>query len=196
MTDLLEADENATPLTPGEHEELIPTHITLRSELNELEQKNVAEGVRWAFSRKRKVILDEAFLQSLHQKMFNHVWRWAGKYRSTERNLGVKLHLIQPGLRQAIDDAQYWIEHKSYPSDEIAVRLHHQLVSVHPFPNGNGRWSRLAADLLIDQLGKSRFTWGGGADLQAKGDARTTYIEALKKADNYTLEPLIAFARS
>jgi len=103
--------------------------------------------------------------------------------------------LLEVSLRQAIDDARYWIEHNSYPPNEIALRFHHRLVSVHPFPNGNGRWSRLAADVLITQLGGTRFTWGG-ADLRAAGTARNNYIAALRAADNHDLAPLIAFARS
>lgn len=194
MTDLHAADDHATPLTPAEREDLIPTHITLRSELNELEQQNIATGNRWAFGR-RHVATRESFLRSLHRRMFERVWRWAGKYRTTDRNLGVKPHLIEVSLRQALDDARYWVEHKSYPPDELAVRFHHRLVSVHPFPNGNGRWSRLAADVLITQLDGKRFTWGG-ADLRAAGSARDTYIAALKAADNHDLEPLLTFARS
>ena len=142
MTDLLHADDHATPITPAERDDLIPTHVTLRSELNELEQQNIAEADVWAFDRKRN-ILEEAFLRGLHRRMFNRVWRWAGEYRETDRNFGVAPHLIQPELRQAIDDARYWVKHKSYEADELAVRFHHRLVSVHPFPNGNGRWSRL-----------------------------------------------------
>ncbi len=102
--------------------------------------------------------------------------------------------MIETELRQAIDDARYWAENKTYPPDELAVRLHHRLVSVHPFPNGNGRCSRLVADTLIVQLGESRFTWGG-ADLRAAGKARDAYIAALKAADNHDFEPLIRFAR-
>jgi Fic-DOC domain mobile mystery protein B len=194
MTDLHAADDHATPLTPAEREDLIPTHVTLRSELNELEQKNIAAAIRWAFGR-RKVVSRESFLKSLHRRMFNQVWRWAGKHRTTDRNLGVKPHLIEIELRKTLDDARYWIEQKTYPNDEIAVRFHHRLVSIHPFPNGNGRWSRLAADLLIMQLGGKRFTWGG-ANLQAAGSARDAYIAALKAADNHDLGPLIAFVRS
>src|SRR5713226_168062 len=194
MTDPFHADEDTTLLTPTERHELIPTHVTLRSELNELEQQNIAEADGWAFSRKRN-ILHEGFLCGLHRRMFERVWRWAGKYRTTERNLGVAPHLIEVSLRQAIDDARYWIEHKSYPPDEIAVRFHHRLVSVPPFPNGNGRWSRLAADVLITQLGGARFTWGG-ANLQARGDVRRRYIDVLQAADKHDLEPLLRFARS
>jgi Fic-DOC domain mobile mystery protein B len=194
MTGPSEADDPATPLTPAERDGLIPTHVTLRSELNELEQRNIADANGWAFERKRNV-LDEAFLRGLHRRMFNRVWRWAGEYRTTERNLGVPPYRIQPDLLQAIDDARYWIEHKSYPLDELAVRFHHKSVLVHPFPNGNGRWSRLAADLLVTRQGGTRLSWGG-ANLQAVGDARRAYIEALHAADNHDLRPLVAFARA
>jgi Fic-DOC domain mobile mystery protein B len=189
-----DADDAATPLMPAERDGLIPTHITLRSELNELEQQNIAEADRWAFSRQHK-ILREPFLRNLHRRMFNRVWRWAGKYRASERNLGIESYRVEPELRQIIDDAQYWIDHQSYPTDEAAVRFHHRLVVVHPFPNGNGRWSRLAGDLLATQQGGARFTWGS-ASLQSEGGVRRAYIDALKAADQHDLEPLIAFARS
>jgi Fic-DOC domain mobile mystery protein B len=194
MKDLFGAEEDATPLTAEERDALVPTHVALRSELNELEQQNIADADRWAFSRKRNV-LDEAFLRGLHRRMFNRVWRWAGEYRTTERNLGVALFRIQPALRQVIDDGQYWISHQTYAPAEIAVRFHHRLVFVHPFPNGNGRWSRLAADLLIVGQGEPRFTWGR-ANLRAAGDLRREYIEALHAADHDDLTPLVRFARS
>src|SRR5579863_6704010 len=180
MTDFFHADDDATPLTPTDLDALIPTHVTLRSELNELEQQNIAEADRWAFTRKRRV-LDEAFLRGLHRRMFNRVWRWAGVYRTSERNLGVAPYRIEPELRQIMDDARYWIDHKTYAPDELAVRFHHRLVTVHPFPNGNGRWSRLSADLLIVQQGGKRFTWGR-ASIQADSNARRSYIEALHAA--------------
>src|SRR5258708_3216478 len=119
MIDLFHADDNATPLTETERTDLIPTHISLRGELNELEQKNVAEAYVWAFRRKRRV-LDEAFLKGLHRRMFSAVWRWAGQYRTSERNLGVAPYRIQPELYQAIGDARYAIQHKSYEPDELA----------------------------------------------------------------------------
>ena len=195
MTEPFHAGDHATPITPAERDGLIPTHVTLRSELNELEQRNIAEADSWAFARKRGV-LGEPFLLGLHRRMFRHVWRWAGQYRNSDRtNLGVKPHLIQPELRQAIDDAQYWVDHKSYEPDELAVRFHHRLVAIHPFPNGNGRWSRLAADLLIVRLGGSRFTWGR-ANLQTQGDVRRAYINALQAADKHDFTSLVAFARS
>ncbi|MBS0220365.1 MAG: mobile mystery protein B [Proteobacteria bacterium] len=194
MTGAFDADDDQTPLTEEERKSLIPTHIALRSELNELEQGNIAEADRWAFSRKRNA-LSEPFLRGLHRRMFNRVWKWAGDYRTTERNLGVAPYRIQPDLMQAIGDARYWMENTTYAADEMAVRFHHRIVLVHPFPNGNGRWSRLAADLLIVQQGGGRFTWGS-TNLQALSDVRRAYIDALHAADNHDLEPLIAFARS
>jgi len=194
MTGPFDADKDATPLSPEERNGLIPTYITWRHELNELEQQNIAEADRWAFARKRKV-LDESFLRRLHGRMFNRAWRWAGNYRRTERNLGVAVYRIQPELQQIIDDARYWTNHKTYAHDELAVRFHHRLVYVHPFPNGNGRWSRLAADLLIFREGRARFTWGR-INLQTTGDVRQKYVDALHAADDHDLQPLIAFARS
>ena len=194
MTEAFDADDAGTPLTPEERMDLIPTHVTLRGELNELEQKNIAEANSWAFERKRNV-LDEAFLRSLHRRMFNQIWRWAGNYRTTERNIGVAAHLIQPELIQAIDDACYWIEHKSFEPDELAVRFHYRAVLVHPFPNGNGRWSRLAADLLVTWQGGTHFSWGG-SNLQPRGKARRAYLDALYAADEHDFGPLVVFARS
>jgi len=190
----VDADDHATPLTPGERDELLPTHVTSRNELSQLEQQNIAAADLWAFSRKH-FIFRERFLKGLHRRMFGRVWRWAGKFRTTERNLGVKPYLIETELRTVIEDARYWVANNTYSPDELALRFHHRLVSVHPFPNGNGRWSRLAADALIVQLGGARFTWGG-ADLQAANEARDKYIATLKTADNLDLEPLIKFARS
>jgi Fic-DOC domain mobile mystery protein B len=188
------ADDHATPLRPEERAALIPTHIRSRGELNELEQQNIATADVWAFSRKH-YIFRERFLKGLHRRMFNRVWRWAGKYRTTPRSLGVEPYLIVPELWKLLDEARAWVELKSFPNDEIATRFHHRLVWIHPFPDGNGRWSRLAADALIVQFGGARFTWGG-ADLRKAGEARTTYLEKLKLADKHEMEPLVAFVRS
>jgi Fic-DOC domain mobile mystery protein B len=192
--DLFASDDAATPLTPEERRDLIPTYVALRRELNEVEALNVAGGERWALSRKRDV-LDEVFLQRLHLRMFGDVWRWAGKYRSSERNIGVAPHMVPVAMRQTVDDAKYWVEQKSWPPDELAVRFSHKLVSVHPFPNGNGRWSRLAGDLLAMQLGEQRFTWGS-ASIVSISDTRKTYVQALKKGDAGDIAALLTFARS
>jgi Fic-DOC domain mobile mystery protein B len=194
MIGLFDAIKNATPLSLEARNGLIPTHVTLRSELNELEQKNIGQADGWAFLRKRNV-LDETFLKGLHKRMFKDVWRWAGDYRKTETNFGVLPHLIQPGVYQIVGDMRFASQHKSFEPDELALRLSHRLVSVHPFANGNGRWSRLLGDLMIVKQGGKRFTCGS-ADLQAEGKDRERYIQALKAADNHDYEPLIEFARS
>lgn len=187
-------DEAATPLAPEERFDLKPSYVTLRSELNEVEALNVLAGERWALSRKRDA-LDETFLKRLHLRMFGDVWRWAGKYRTSARNLGVDHWTIEAAMRQALDDVRYWIDRTTFPPDEIAVRFHHKLVAIHPFPNGNGRWSRLAADLLVIQLERERFTWGG-ASIAAASETRQAYVRALKSADGGDIGALLEFARS
>jgi len=187
-------DEANTPLTPEEREQLIPSYITLRHELNEAEQVNIGQALRWATSRKRDV-LDPGVLSVLHARMFGDVWRWAGQYRTTPRNIGVDAYQIPTGVRQAADDARYWVEHQTFPPDEIAVRFSHRLVAIHPFPNGNGRFSRLVGDLLARQFGRPPFSWGR-ANLVDAGETRARYVEALRAADAHYIQPLLLFARS
>ncbi|RYF23258.1 MAG: mobile mystery protein B [Oxalobacteraceae bacterium] len=195
MTDpLFEGDDAATPLTAEEAEQLIPTYITLRRELNEAEQAGIEEAAHWAFGRRRDV-LDERFLVALHRRMFAATWRWAGKFRTTARNIGIDAYRIGMELRQLVGDARYWVDHATYPPDEIAVRFHHRLVQIHPFPNGNGRHARLAADLLAVQLGRERFTWGS-ANLVEAAATRRAYVNALRVADGHDLGPILAFART
>lgn len=191
---LFDADDAATPLTQDEKQGLIPSYITLRRELNEAEQLGITAAEEWAFSRKRDV-LDEIFLRRLHKRMFKDVWRWAGELRTTPRNIGVEPWNITSMLRNLIEDARYWVLHEIYPPDEIAVRFHHRLVMIHPFPNGNGRHARLAADLLLVKLGQERFTWGRVSLVNA-GETRQKYVAALRAADAHDLKPLLAFVRS
>ncbi|MER0202647.1 MAG: mobile mystery protein B [Nitrosomonas sp.] len=191
----LDDDDANTPLTDEEREQLIPAYITLRHELNEAEQINIGQALRWATARKKRDVLEQNFLRQLHKRMYGDVWRWAGQYRTSARNIGVDAYRITMDVHQAIDDACYWIEHKTYPPDEIAVRFSHRLVAIHPFPNGNGRISRLIGDLLAQQLEQEPFTWGR-ANLVDAGETRARYIEALRAADNHDIKPLLLFARS
>lgn len=191
----IDDDDANTPLTAEEREQLIPAYITLRHELNEAEQINIGQALRWAAARKKRDVLDQNFLRQLHKRMFGDVWRWAGQYRTSARNIGADAYRITMDVQQAIDDACYWIEHETYPPDEIAVRFSHRLVAIHPFPNGNGRFSRLIGDLLVQQLEKESFTWGR-ANLVDVGETRARYIEALRAADNHDIKPLLLFARS
>ncbi len=187
-------DDAATPLAPEEMGDLIPSHIAFRRELNEAEQENIARGHGWALSRSRDP-LTEKFIRDLHRRMLGDVWRWAGKFRTTERNIGINYWEIPVALRQLLDDAKAWIAYNTYPADEIAVRFHHRLVQIHPFPNGNGRHSRLMADLLAMKLGRERLSWGRESLCDA-GSLRRRYIEALRAADNHDIDPLLKFART
>lgn len=184
----------ATPIDPDEAEGLIPEHVTTRGELDELEEANIQEGLEWALRRSREV-LSEEFVYELHRRMFDSVWAWAGKVRLTDKNIGVDKHTVRMEVRKLIEDARCWREKLVYEPDELAVRFHHRLVSIHPFPNGNGRHARLMADLLVRQLGADAFSWGG-ASLTNTSDLRTAYIGALRKADEGNVGPLLEFARS
>ena len=197
MTDPLfdEDDEANTPLTAEEREQLIPTYITLRSELNEAEQINIAQANRWLGRMRKRDVLDDAFLRELHKRMFGEIWKWAGQYRLTARNIGIDAYRIPTEVRTLVDDVRFWVDNATYAPDEIAVRFSHRLVSIHPFPNGNGRLSRLVGDLLAMQLGQPRFTWGR-ANLVDAGETRRAYVDALRAADADNIEPLLIFARA
>lgn len=197
MTDLFNEPDDATPLTPEEREGLRQNWITLRSELNAAEQDNIVSAATWA-RRPRQLrleLLDDGFARTLHRRMFGDVWSWAGTYRATERNIGIDAHRIANDTVMMFDDVRYWREHHTYAPDELAVRLHHRLVFIHPFPNGNGRHARLMADLLIERVGGEPFSWGGGT-LHDVGELRAQYVTALRAADNHELGPLLEFARS
>lgn len=193
---LFEGDDEAnTPITEEERADLIPSYITLREELNEAEQINIAQANRWLARARGFDILTDDTIRGLHKRMFGDVWKWAGVYRKTPRNIGIDAYRIPTEVRQLVDDVRYWVEHKTYSPDEIAVRFSHRLVSIHPFPNGNGRLSRLVADILVMQLGQPRFTWGR-ANLIDAGETRKAYVLALQAADQNDMAMLFAFARS
>ncbi|APO65750.1 hypothetical protein IE4872_CH00076 [Rhizobium gallicum] len=140
VSDLFAKPEDATPLEPGEREGLLQSWITYRGVLNEAEQENIAgQERRGRRGRKPRDVLSIDFALTLHKRMFGDVWKWAGTCRTMARNIGVDAYRIQPDIATLFDDVRYWVEHETYPPDEIAVRLHHRLVAIHPFPNGNGR---------------------------------------------------------
>lgn len=190
---LIEQSDGSTPLTPEELEELVPSYISIRSELNEAEQANISKAEEWARGRKRKV-LDRTFLNTLHKNMFGNVWGWAGKLRTTEKNIGIDPAQIAAQLKELIDNCEYWTEKNTYEPDEIATRFHHRLVSIHPYANGNGRHSRLAADLLLISMGEEPFSWGRGSSVDSK-EIRAEYIAALRAADGHKFEALLGFVR-
>jgi Fic-DOC domain mobile mystery protein B len=195
MDNLFETDDASTPLTEEEKDGLIPSWITFRNELNAVEQENILAAEQWAFSGRKRDVLSEKFIRDLHKRMFGKVWTWAGKFRTTARNIGVDAWKIPTDLKTLLDDTHYWIEHHTYPPDEIATRFHHRLVWIHPFPNGNGRMARLATDLLLVQINQPRFTWGS-ANLVDISKTRKQYVEALRAADKGDIAPLQCFVRS
>lgn len=182
----------ATPIDPDEARALIPAHITTQPELNEWEHANIVDGERWAFGRRRKELLTENYLKRLHGKMFGDTWRWAGEWRTTEKNIGIAPERIPEAVRQLLLDVEAQVEAHSYPIREIAARLHHRLVHIHPFPNGNGRVARTYADLLLHAHGEERFRWGEG-NLVTVGEPRDAYLAALRAADGRDYGPLFRF---
>lgn len=185
----------ATPLDLDEAVGLIPTHVTTREELNRLEQENIVEAMQWLNTSRLKSILDEAFIRKLHRQMFGRVWKWAGKFRTSDKNIGVPKADIGVELHKLCEDTKTRIEHKSYPPDEIAWRFHHRLVSIHPFPNGNGRHARLVTDMLLERLlHQSPFTWGGMGGVP-QGEVRAAYLDALRAADRGDYGKLAEFVR-
>lgn len=189
----------ATPLDPDELEGLRLSHISNRAELDRWEQDNIIEAETWAF-RKTKITIDDLlsveFIRRLHNRMFRNVWKWAGEFRKSEKNIGVECWAIGPTLKNLLEDVKLWIEQSVYPPDEIGVRFHHRLVTIHLFANGNGRQARLMADLLlIHILNQPSFTWGSRNLIQA-GECRNRYISALQAADQRDYAPLLGFVRS
>lgn len=192
--------DGATPLSPEDAEGLKPTWIATRDDLNQAEMANIAQAAIWAYVGRRPVasveqLLTISFSDLLHRRMFSEVWTWAGTHRRSQTNIGVEPSLIVQQMKLALDDAWYWHGHQTYPPTELAVRLHHRLVVVHPYPNGNGRHTRMMADLYLHLVGMQRLSWGGES---LTGDSRTrrTYIEALIAANAHDIGPLLKFATS
>ena len=186
--------EGTTPLEPEEREGLKFPHVTTREELNHLEQVNIQEGIRWLSRYRRLDLLQEGFVRELHRKLFGQVWEWAGETRRTEKNIGIDPLQIPVQLRQLLDDAQYWVDHGTYAPLELGARLHHRLVYIHVFANGNGRHARIMTDaVLIRLLNHAPIDWAGGHDLQSMNTRRKDYIQALRDADKEDYEKLLEF---
>ena len=187
-----------TPLSEEEKEGLLIPTIINHAQLDEYEQANIEDALQWIVLKSFSIekILTETFIKQIHKRMFATVWKWAGQFRQSEKNLGIPWIYISIRLKNLLDDVNYWIEHKTYEPDEIAIRFKHVLVSIHCFPNGNGRHSRIMADIIIEKIfNLPVFTWGAG-DLIRLGDVRTSYIQALKAADQGDYSLLLIFARS
>ena len=193
----LEYIDGQTPLDEDEKDGLLINSISTRGELDEFEQQNIESAIQWILTRKFKneQIFTEAFIQDLHKRMYGKVWSWAGKYRRTNKNIGVDKLQIPIDLKALLDDAMYWITNEVFPPDEVAIRFKHKLVSIHCFPNGNGRHSRLMADIIIEKIyNQPVFTWGG-ANSSNENDIRDKYLRAIKAADKGEFSLLLEFVR-
>lgn len=201
MTDLkLNYPVGATPLNPDELNGLKLNYITTQSELNEAEQENIIKANVWCGKNIRKAeVLSEDFIRKLHSKMFGDVWKWAGKYRTSDKSIGLHWPQITTAVVNLCNDAQHWIDNKTYSWDELGSRFHHRLVQVHPFSNGNGRHARLMTDLLLLKNGQEAFSWGvksSKGNLASVGELRGAYILALQEADRKKYAKLIEFVRT
>lgn len=194
----IEYIDGQTPLNEEELDGLLIPSITTREELDEFEQLNIEKAIQWTFGKKWKAeqLFSEKFVKDLHKRMYGEVWKWAGAFRESEKNLGIKSYLIPAELKVLLDDALFWVENDTYSPDELAIRFKHRLVSIHCFSNGNGRHSRLMADLIMEKLFNATFFSWGSINLVKVTDARKAYIKAIKMADKQDLQPLVVFAKS
>lgn len=197
MTLKLHEPSGATPLTPDELLGLKVKHITNRGELNELEGANIVEGLTWLDRRPKSFdVLTDSAAREVHKRLFGKIWDWAGAYRMTEKNIGVPIWHISTEMRTCLDDARYWRENGTYEPLEATARLHHKLVWIHPFANGNGRWARIMADTYLAGIDKDIFLdWSGGGTLVSESDHRERYIAALRAADGHNFELVTAFVK-
>jgi Fic-DOC domain mobile mystery protein B len=191
----LDEQDGQTPLDPDEMAGLMPRHIETKGALNDWEQENILQATRW-LRRRVPEALSEGFCRDLHHRMFGKTWSWAGTFRKSDKNIGCDWRLVSVRLNQLLGNALYWVENETFPPDEIAARFHHALVLIHPFPNGNGRHSRMMADALLKQMGQKAFSWGGGGDLVVANEVRARYLAALRAADQNDFTALMAFVRS
>ena len=172
--------------------------ITTVGELNEFEQQNIEKAIEWTLSRKFTIknIATEEFVRELHYKMLGDVWKWAGEFRQSNKNIGGDWKQVATLLKQLNDDSIFWVNEKIYMEDEIAIQYKHRIVNIHCFPNGNGRHSRLMADIIIDKVfDQPIFTWSR-ANLNKKGEVRSNYIKAIREADKGNIKSLMEFART
>jgi Fic-DOC domain mobile mystery protein B len=184
----------STRLGPDELAELLPAHIQSRAELNVWEQENILEAARWT-TRTNRPTLSEPTIRELHRRMFSETWEWAGRYRRHATNLGSDWGDIPVAVRNLVDDGRLWLDEAVFSIDEIAVRLHHRLVQIHPFPNGNGRLARLWADMFLRRRSRPPLEWRSSA-LVRSGKAREAYISSLQSADRGDFDAIIALLLS
>jgi Fic-DOC domain mobile mystery protein B len=178
-----------TVLSTGERKGLKLKNISNMQELDEAEQMNINEGLLWLNDYKGE-IFNDSFILKLHKKLFGEVWRWAGKYRQSEKNIGIAPWKVPIETHKWLDDSKYWIAENSYEWPELIARFHHRLVYIHPFANGNGRFARIFTNLVCERNQQDKISWRKDLEPQQR---RTKYIEALRAADLKSFKALIEF---
>ena len=177
---------------------LVPLHVTTRKELYEAEFINITEAVQYYLSNPNllnRFEITRQILFDVHKKMFNKVWSWAGKKRTSNKNIGIEPYKIDEEIKKLVDDYNFWIK-ENMKIIEIAARLHHRLVWIHPFEGGNGRWSRFTANLIYYKNTKTLLNWPEDElQLKKKSSFREKYLKALQEADSGKYDQLIKLHR-
>lgn len=189
---LFDTSDGNTPIDEDEAVGIKLTWVRTRDDLNQAEAANILHARRAIRSPALDEVLDDLWLRHLHRRMFGEVWDWAGTYRLSDRNIGIEWSEVPAAVRSLVQDARAWMGDDEQQT--AVARFHHRLVAIHPFPNGNGRHSRAAADYLCNALGIPPPTWGALAYTDT-APLRTAYLAALRTADRdpNDLEPLVDF---
>ena len=167
--------------------------VKTRAALNAVEAENIRSAVLKYLSAKptrKQAVFDLRWLATLHEEMFGQVWSWAGEIRRRDLNLGVPNTQIDTQLYNLLGDLAYWEEHGT-PIIEQAALLHYHAVRIHPFLNGNGRWSRLLANIWLVLHDHAPTQWPEET-IGTASAIRSEYIAAIQKADAGDVKPLIA----
>lgn len=186
--------------TPGDDTSgLILTRLTTRAERNAAEAHAISLAYdKYIFEARRKKRgarwLTNEFICAVHHNMFGSIWKWAGKYRTDNLNIGMDWHLIPEQVRLLCDDFLYWNSPTStMPVLEVAARLQNRLTKIHPFRNGNGRHARLITDIFFYSHEHPLPKWPQ-THLMAEGhQIRARYIAAMRDADQGNFSSLIQF---
>ncbi len=184
--------------TPLDHDQILGirfSHLTTMGELDELEDLNIQKGLEWLNRQKDPNYLTTEFICKLHEKLFGDVWKWAGKFRTAEVNISkYRSYDVGPQLKNFFEDAKLWIQLGKMSWDEISAEMHHRLVTIHPFPNGNGRTTRIYTEYVQKRNNQPVTSWMAslGKNPQLRRDH---YIKALRNADKGDFDLLIEFMR-
>ncbi len=95
-------------------------------------------------------LLADFFIRDLHRQLYGDIWTWAGKYRQRELNIGIAPESIAAELRTSLQNMLYRFEHTAdWDARQFGIAVHAETVRIHPFTDGNGRTTRLLANLIF-----------------------------------------------